>query len=222
MATFLVRVALPDRPGALGQVASRIGALRGDVVAVEILDRVQGLAVDEFVVELPHADVVPLLTTEIEEVDGATVEEVHPMLDGARDRRLDAYQIAAALLTERSPERMLGELAVLARRELDATWAAVVDSEDGTVLSTDGKTPAPAWLRAYAWRVRTEEGALGEGDMAWVELAAWDLMLVAGRPGWCFGPRERLRLAALARLADARWLDLAEREARTSHPSRAV
>jgi len=35
VATFLLRVELPDRPGALGAVASRIGAVRGDLVAVD-------------------------------------------------------------------------------------------------------------------------------------------------------------------------------------------
>lgn len=220
MATFVLRVALPDRPGALGLVASRIGAVRGDVVAVEVVERADGLAVDEFVVELADAENVPLLVSEIEEVDGSTVEEVHPLLEGARDRRLDAYQIAAALLSERSPDRMLVELAVLARRELDATWAAVVDTEDGAVLSSAGRPPAAAWVRNMVVQ-HTGGRDLDGADMAWVELAAWDLMLVTGRPGWRFGDRERLRLAAIARLADTRWLDLAERDARTSHPSRA-
>ena len=57
------------------------------------------------------------------------------------------------------------------------------------------------------------------GDIAWVHLAAWDLNLVVGRPTWPFGARDRGRLTALARLADARWVDLSEREARLSHPS---
>jgi ACT domain-containing protein len=34
MAGYLVRIALPDRPGALGLVASRIGAVGGDIVAI--------------------------------------------------------------------------------------------------------------------------------------------------------------------------------------------
>ena len=39
MATYVVRVWVPDRPGALGAVASRIGAVRGDLVGVDILER---------------------------------------------------------------------------------------------------------------------------------------------------------------------------------------
>jgi len=33
----LVRVWLPDRPGALGLVASRIGAVDGDIVGIDVL-----------------------------------------------------------------------------------------------------------------------------------------------------------------------------------------
>ena len=57
-ATFVVRVWIPDRPGALGQVASRIGAVRGDVAGIEILERGGGRAIDEIVVELPSPDLV--------------------------------------------------------------------------------------------------------------------------------------------------------------------
>ena len=39
MANFVVRVWLPDRPGALGLVASRIGAIGGDIVGVDVLER---------------------------------------------------------------------------------------------------------------------------------------------------------------------------------------
>src|ERR671911_548863 len=45
-AHVLVRVWLPDRPGALGLVASRIGAVRGDIVGVDVLERGTDVAVD--------------------------------------------------------------------------------------------------------------------------------------------------------------------------------
>ena len=79
MATYLIRISMPDRPGALGLVASRIGAVGGDIVALDILQRAGGSAVDEFVVELARPDLVKLLRQEIHEVDGAVVEEVRPL-----------------------------------------------------------------------------------------------------------------------------------------------
>ena len=77
MPGYLVRIALPDRPGALGLVASRIGAVGGDIVAIHILERIGSNAVDEFVIEL-GADVVELLRKEIHEVDGAEVLDISP------------------------------------------------------------------------------------------------------------------------------------------------
>jgi ACT domain-containing protein len=76
MAGYVVRIALPDRPGALGLVASRIGAVGGDIVAIHILERDEGQAVDEFVVEIGGHHLVDLLRSEIHEVDGVVVLEI--------------------------------------------------------------------------------------------------------------------------------------------------
>ncbi len=76
MAGYVVRIALPDRPGALGLVASRIGAVGGDIVAINILERDDGQAVDEFVVEIGGHHLVELLQNEIHEVDGVSVLEI--------------------------------------------------------------------------------------------------------------------------------------------------
>ena len=78
MPGYVVRIALPDRPGALGLVASRIGAVGGDIVAINILERTEGRAVDEFVIEIGGEHLIQLLRHEIHEVDGASVEEIRP------------------------------------------------------------------------------------------------------------------------------------------------
>jgi len=79
MARFLLQIRLPDRPGGLGAVASRIGAVGGDIVAVDILTRGGEHAVDEFVIELAGDHLVSLLLSEIHEVDGVDVVEVRPL-----------------------------------------------------------------------------------------------------------------------------------------------
>ena len=233
MAIFALRVSLPDRPGALGAVASRIAAVRGDVVGIDILERHADRAIDEFIVELPDADgdLMPLLLSEIDEVDGVTVEEVHLLADGARDGRMDAFETAAALLGEVTPEGVLDVLAERVQREHSTTWTAVIDTEEGAVLASVGRPPAAAWLAAYVdgtrWQQLVADGAsqtgdIASADIAWVDLAAWDVVLAVGRPGWPFRDHERRHLAALAALADARWADLANREARVAHPARTV
>ena len=79
MPRYLLRIWLPDRPGALGLVASRIGAVGGDIVSLDILGRTEGRVIDEFVVELAGAHLVELLGNEIHEVDGVRVEEIRPV-----------------------------------------------------------------------------------------------------------------------------------------------
>lgn len=237
MAMFLLRVALPDRPGALGAVASRIGAVRADVVAVDIVGRGEGRAVDEFVVELADDGHVSLLLSEVAEVDGVEVEELRVLPDLVGDRRYDAYDTAAALLTERQAPRVLQVVAQRAAAELQPAWSAVLDLEHRSIVAAAGSPPAAPWIAAYVdgsrWHRPGSLRAAGDSDpapaaasthrpaadVAWVGLQAWDLVLAVGRPGWIFGEHDRRRLSAIARLADARWADLAEGEARRAHPS---
>ena len=79
MFNYLIRVQLPDRPGALGAVASRIGSVGGDVVSIEILQRDNGIVVDELGVGLAGDHLIDLLRDEILEVDGVSIESVRPV-----------------------------------------------------------------------------------------------------------------------------------------------
>jgi hypothetical protein len=255
VATFLLRVELPDRPGALGAVASRIGAVRGDLVAVEVVEHREGKAVDEFVVELADGEHLSLLLSEIAEVDGVALQDVRPVSGRRHDRRLEAYTTALIILKERTPHGVLGALVTRVCAELDATWSAVLDVEGVSVIASHGRPPAIQWLVSSLDTSRTagtastgtvvgaEAGASSGlaseastdasararsggvrpvgpdgGDVGFVDLAAWDLVLAAGRPGWRFGTRERAHLAALAQLADARWAEMNDRDPGISNP----
>ncbi|MDQ3896831.1 MAG: hypothetical protein M3326_06205, partial [Actinomycetota bacterium] len=149
METFVVRVWVPDRPGALGQVASRIGAVRGDVVGIDILERGAGRAIDELVVELPHAGLVSLLLAEVGQVDGVDVEDVRPAPSEVADPRLDALEAAALLVGAGSEGELLGSLVAHARRDFGAEWAVVVDLDDRGLLASHGAPPPPGWLVAF-------------------------------------------------------------------------
>lgn len=233
MATFLLRVELPDRPGALGAVASRIGAVHGDLVAVEVVEHRDGKAVDEFVVELADGDHLSLLLSEVAEVDGVALQDVRPVSGRRHDRRLEAYTTALIILKERTPHGVLGALASRVCAELDATWSAVLDVEGASVIATQGRPPATQWLAASLTEARAAGVGAGTtdtglrpigpegGDVGFVDLTAWDLVLAAGRPGWRFGTRERAHLVALAQLADARWADMTDRDPGVTHPGRA-
>jgi hypothetical protein len=225
MTTYVLRVWVPDRPGALGAVASRIGAVRGDLVGIDILERGAGRAIDELIVELPDEALVPLLVAEVAQVDGVDVEDIRPAAAGLTDARLDALETAAVLVEQDSVDTLLRALAVHASHDFQGDWAAVVDLDSSVPVTTVGSAPPGPWLGAFVAgsraSVRPVAAECGPDDVAWAELEAADLVLVLGRRGRPFRARERRQLTALARIASHRWLEVMARSARRVHPSAA-
>ena len=84
-----IRIWLPDAPGVLGAVAAEIGAVQGNVVGLEVLEREAGVAIDEIVVELPDdPGAVDAVCRGVRNVPGVGVEEVTELVrrDGRRRR----------------------------------------------------------------------------------------------------------------------------------------
>src|SRR3954454_10145241 len=52
MMPFLPRVELPDVPGSLGRVATTIGEAGGDIEAIEIVEKRDGTAIDDVLLEM--------------------------------------------------------------------------------------------------------------------------------------------------------------------------
>lgn len=205
-ANVLVRVWLPDRPGALGLVASRIGAVRGDIVGIDVLERDQGVVIDEFAVRLADLDLVAVLVKEVEEVDGASVEEVR-IVQRFPDPRLDALQSAATLCEAPSTEALCARLVGQIRREFLAEWTVLL--RDGALLASEGEAPSPDHLQALAAGTMASpavaEGESGPSDLAIATLEHLGALLMVGRDGQAFRLRERAQLFALARVADRAW-----------------
>ncbi|MEY2423839.1 MAG: hypothetical protein QOI95_3906 [Acidimicrobiaceae bacterium] len=218
-----MRVWLPDRPGALGAVASRIGAVRGEIVGIEILERGGGRAVDDLVVELPDGSSLDLLASEIAQVDGVDVEDVRPVVDALHDPRLDALETAAQLVASSSSEEIVSELCERATATIGAQWAVVVDLDAVSVKASVGPAPELAWLTAFVAGSRSSARVAamesGPDDVLWAPLPAANLALVMGRDGQAFRARERRTAAALARIVDTRFRELSALAARMNHPS---
>ncbi len=217
--SVLLRVWLPDRPGALGAVASRIGAVRGDILGIDVLERSDVQVIDEFGVILPSPAVLPLLIREVEEVDGAWVEEAR-VVGHFPDPRLDA--LAAAVLLCEAPDvsHLCATLATYVGRGLLADWVVVMDGE--RVAESWGKPPPEDSLVALAAGVLNPEVvSAGPGHLASATLAVPGLLLLVGRTGNTFRARERAQLAALARVADRLWVILARLEGRRKPKPRA-
>jgi hypothetical protein len=225
VAICVLRVGMPDRPGALGAVASRIGAVRGDVVGIEIVTRTGGRAMDEIAVDI-DTDLLPLLLSEVAEVDGVVVESVRTLPESVRDRRLDAYRTAEALLGACTPDDLLVVLASRAAGELEASWIAVVDVGSESILASSGTPPGPDWLAATYRRFATQKSVAQShpsggpehrsSDVIWATLEKFDATIGAGRGDWPFSDHEQDKLLTIARLADARWPELGGRSARAA------
>ncbi len=201
-----MRVWLPDRPGALGQVASRIGAVRGDVVGIEILEQGAGRAVDELVIELPEAGLVELLVSEISDVDGVDVEWVQALGSADHDPALAVLEAAAAVVerVEDSGEALTGLCADLVAA-FEGEWAAVVGLDPPELVATAGRAPDPAWLAAFLSGSRHLDGQHGRHptDVAWADLRPESISLAVGRRGRPFRARERRHIELLARVTAA-------------------
>jgi len=61
MALFRLNVALPDRPGSLGLLASAIGAAGGDIRELVVLKSEGGRGFDDITVAVPGADPTDLI-----------------------------------------------------------------------------------------------------------------------------------------------------------------
>jgi hypothetical protein len=203
-ARVLVRVWLPDRPGALGQVASRIGAVRGDIVGIDVLERSGELAVDEFAVDLADAELVTVLVREIEEVDGASVEEVK-VVDRFPDPRLDALESVQLLCQAESLDELDEVLVAHVRAEFLADWSALMDDGRRRAVS-GGDIPPDATLTALvagtAASPPVASGMAGPDDLAIAAFPGREATLMLGRDGRPFRQRERQQLLMLARIAD--------------------
>lgn len=134
---FLVRVLLPDRPGSLGAVATAMGVVSADINAVEIVEKGDGYAVDDFMVELPAGSRPDSLVSACASVPGVEVIWVshYPEAWG-----LQADVDLLDAMTE-DPEHAEEILTSEAPAVFRVTWALLIDRETGTVVAATDLAP---------------------------------------------------------------------------------
>jgi hypothetical protein len=177
--SYLLRLVLPDRPGILGAVATALGAAGIDIVSLDVLERGQGVAVDDVVVELPRDRLPDSLITAAQAVPGVTVESLRPFA-GPLDthRELELLEALAHAAEGTSAKLLAAELP----RVFHSGWAVV--------LSTIGEG---------AWEVAAASDAAPQFEgltLPWMPLAGPRLM--PSEEGWM---PERWREMALEMMA---------------------
>ena len=182
--SYLLRLVVPDKPGILGAVATALGEAGADIVSLDVLERGQGVAVDDVVVDLPRDGLPDSLITAAQAVSGVTVESIRPFA-GPLDthRELELLDELARAGEGASAKLLAAELP----RVFHSGWAVVLESADPWVVAA-ASDAAPAiegielpWMPLHGPRLLpSEEDWLPE---RWREMAIEMMAAPFGGPG---------------------------------------
>jgi hypothetical protein len=137
---FLMRVSLPDVPGSLGAIASAMGSVGADILAVEIVEKREGVAIDDFVVGLPPDKLPDNLISSCHGLDGVTVEWISRYPEGGG---LQSDLEALERMTS-DPDHAAETLAASAPAVFRSQWSVLVEvAGDGTASATYSTPMAP-------------------------------------------------------------------------------
>jgi hypothetical protein len=211
--SYLLRLVVPDRPGILGAVATALGDAGIDIVSLDVLERGNGVAVDDIVVDLPRDRLPDSLITAAQSVQGVTVESLRPFA-GPLDthRELELLDALARVDGATSAKLLAAELP----RVFHSGWAVVLSAVDDGWEVAAASDAAPTfeglilpWMPLSAPRLLpSEEDWLPE---RWREMAIEMMVSPYGGPGCAvvlgrsggpaFRRSELLRLAHLTGIA---------------------
>ena len=205
---FLMRVSLPDRPGALGAVASAVGTVGADIQAVEIVHKGDGTVIDDFMLTLPDGAMPDNLVSACLQISGVRVLWLSRYPEGGGlegdiellERMVRHPDDAAEILTAAAPV------------VFHCHWALLIGTDPRpTALFS---TPMAPDLTAQAWpqlaplcdhpTVELPEGWLpnwGEVTLAAAPLAEHRRIIVGRQGGPAFLASELARLRHLAAMA---------------------
>ena len=193
---YLLRVQLPDVPGSLGRVASAIGEAGGDIEAIEIVEKADGYAVDDVLLEIAPGTMPDSIVSACAQLDGVSVLWVNRYAAGG-NLFLDLEVVEALTEDPQSAGHRIVDLLPMAFR---VDWAVRLRRRDGVAELVQASEAAPSTV---PWPDVTVPARL-PGNDTYVECAApyGDDMVVLGRRG---GPEflgsELARLSHLLGLA---------------------
>lgn len=195
---YLLRVELPDVPGSLGRVASAIGEAGGDIEAIEIVEKRDGFAVDDVLLEMAQGTMPDSVVSACSVLDGVSVLWINRYAAGG-NLFLDLEVVEA--LTE-DPDSARDRLVDLLPIAFRVDWAARVtpgvDGVGATVVHATDAAPSAYDIEPVSAPTRLP------GDEVYVECAAPfgdDLVLMGRRGGPEFLDSELARLEHLVGLA---------------------
>ncbi len=201
--SYLMRVRVPDSPGALGKIAQALGNVDGNIQGVDIVgyDEDDSLTneivvVDDIVVDLPHGTLPDVLITAAQEVEGVFVDSIRPF-SGSIDRRGQVQMLASIAARRSRRAEALETLMADLPRSMSAGWAIVLDTAPRTHrIAASSAAPedngqeldsAPV-LEARVLNPEQEDWipepwAVMDSALAATPIEGSSLILIVGRPG---------------------------------------
>lgn len=193
---YLMRVALPDRPGSLGAVASAMGSVGGDINAVEIVEKGDGVVVDDFIVDLPPGRLPETIITACHRLEGVRVEWISRYPEGGGlQSDLEALERMTA-----DPASAAETLVSLSPVVFRSHWSVLLEVAGDQVTSLAATTLAPDFDSSNAAPLAPFDTTHRiELDSGWL-------------PGWADStvvvvPLTRDRVIAIGRLGGPAFLD---------------
>jgi acetolactate synthase small subunit len=142
----LIRISVRDRPGALGDVATRVGAAGADIVQVQVLESESGRALDDLHVQVrdrAQLERVQSLLAAIPGVQVIGVRDEPAPTTGHGELELARRMIAA-------PARALATLVDGVAASTGSDWAAAVHYDEhervDRIVATSPTCPGPEFV----------------------------------------------------------------------------
>jgi ACT domain len=194
-----VRVGLPDRPGALGALATAIAATAANIEQITVLERRRREAIDDLLLDWPTVRPTELLAE--------ILAPIGARLLGMREPRPSAGSDVELPLFDRlvSGGAALDNLVEAALESFDADWCALVDlagelAGQPSIVAAAGPLPSGApWLRLH--RAQAHTVLLRDAELVVAVRLDGDVVFCVGRePGlpWHWIEARRVRAVAVA------------------------
>jgi hypothetical protein len=193
---FLLRLELPDVPGSLGRVATAIGEAGGDIEAIEIVEKRDGTAVDDVLLEMHGGAMPDSIVSACNGIDGVTVMWISRYAAGG-NIFLD-LEVVEELTAE--PSEAIDRVVDLLPVAFRADWAMRIHRGKGVLRATDAapkEMPFVEIERASSLEVDGDEVNLYAG----ARIDGNEVVILGRRGGPEFVDSELARLGHLVALA---------------------
>lgn len=203
--SYLLRVSLPDVPGSLGRLAAAIGDAGGNIDAIEIVERLDGRAVDDVFLNSLGSALPDSIIASCNAVEGVEVLWISRYPSGSNlTRDLEAVEVMTS-----SPDDPVTTLLHQLPKVLVVDWALKVGQNGAGIKVLDGSSAAPETLPDdFVWPVDFEVNSRVDVPEPWTDyviaaapLCDTELLVIARRGGPEILDSEVARLSHLAALA---------------------